>query len=127
MFEFLWTASTGWIAVLLLAVASALPLLLRRLRARGPNGMRAHYLLGFAIPALVLMHSSLVMTRMRGTDVTGIWFATVALVGLFVQMSLGIELRAPPWGKPRGLRRWHLVVMLATSGFIAGHIALNRA
>jgi hypothetical protein len=127
MFAFLFTASTGWIAVLLLAVASVLPFLLRWLKSRGPGGMRAHYLLGFAIPALAMMHASLVMPRMRGLDMTGIWFATIALVGLFVQMSLGIELRAPPWGKPRGLRRWHLVMMLATSGFIAGHIALNRA
>ena len=127
MFAFLWTASTGWIAVLLLAVASVLPFILRWLRAKGQNGMRVHYLLGFAIPAVALIHSSLTMMRMRGLDMTGIWFATIALVGLFVQMSLGIELRAPPWGKPRGLRRWHLVTMLATSGFIAGHIVLNRA
>jgi hypothetical protein len=127
MFAFLWTASTGWIAVLLLAAASALPFLLRWLRVKGANGMRVHYLLGFAIPAAALIHSSFTMMRMRGLDMTGIWFATIALVGLFVQMSLGIELRAPPWGKPRGLRRWHLVMMLATSGFIAGHIVLNRA
>lgn len=127
MFAFLWTASTGWIAVLLLAAASVLPFLLRWLRAKGPTGMRAHYLLGLAIPALALMHTSLTMMRMRGLDTTGILFAAIALVGLFVQMSLGIELRAPPWGKPRGLRRWHLVMMLATSGFIAGHIVLNRA
>ena len=126
MFAFLWTASTGWIAVLLLAAASVLPFVLRWLRVKGANGMRAHYFLGFAIPALALVHSSFTMMRMRGLDTTGIWFATIALVGLFVQMSLGIELRAPPWGKPRRLRRWHLVMMLATSGFIAGHIVLNR-
>ena len=127
MFAFLWTAASGWIAVLLLAGASLLPFFLRWIRARGAKAMRAHYLLGFAIPMLALLHSSLTMTRMRGLDVTGIWFATVALVGLFIQMSLGIELRAPPWGQPRSLRRWHLVVMLATSAFVAGHIALNRA
>ena len=127
MLTFLWTASTGWIAVLLLAVAAALPFLLRWIRARSPRGMRVHYLLGFAIPALAVAHSSFTMMRMRGIDMTGIWFATIALAGLFVQMSLGIELRAPPWGQPRSLRRWHLVMVIVTSGFIAGHIALNRA
>jgi phosphatidylserine synthase len=124
MWLFLWSASTGWIATSFLAAASALPFALRWLRVRG---MRAHYVLGFAIPALALIHSSFTMTRMRGTDQLGIWLATLALVGLFVQMSLGIELRAPPWGRPRRLRRWHLAMMIATSGLVAGHIALNRA
>jgi hypothetical protein len=127
MFEFLWTASSGWIAVLLLVAASLLPFFLRWVRARGLKAMRVHYVLGFAVPALALLHSSLTMTRMRGLDMTGIWFATFALVGVFIQMSLGIELRAPPWGQPRGLRRWHLLTMLVTSAFVVGHIVLNRA
>jgi hypothetical protein len=120
-------ASTGWIAVFLLGIASALPFLLRWIRATGPNGMRVHYLLGFAIPAFALIHTSFTMMRMRGLDQTGLWFATLALVGLFVQMSLGIELRAPPWGQPRRLRRLHLVMMIAASCLIAGHVVLNRA
>jgi len=124
---FVLSATTGWIAVFLLGVASALPFLLRRMRTTGRNGMRAHYLLGFAIPAFALIHSFFTMMRMRGLDQTGLWFATLALVGLFVQMSLGIELRAPPWGQPRGLRRWHLVMMIAASGLVAGHVVLNRA
>jgi hypothetical protein len=124
---FVWAASTGWIAVFLLAIASALPFLLRWMRATGRSGMRVHYLLGFAIPAFALIHTSFTMMRMRGLDQTGLWLATFALVGLFVQMSLGIELRAPPWGQPRGLKRWHLAMMIAASGMIAGHVVLNRA
>jgi len=124
---FVWAASTGWIAVFLLGVASALPFLLRWMRATGANGMRVHYVLGFAVPAFALIHSSFTMMRMRGLDRTGLWFATLALVGLFVQMSLGIELRAPPWGQPRHLRRSHLAMMIAASGLVAGHVVLNRA
>jgi hypothetical protein len=124
---FVLSATTGWIAVFLLTIASALPFLLRWMRTTGRNGMRMHYFLGFAIPAFALIHSSFTMMRMRGLDQTGLWLATLALIGLFVQMSLGIELRAPPWGQPRRLRRTHLIMMIAASGLIAGHVALNRA
>ncbi len=130
MFELLWTASTGWIAIGLLVGVAALPFVLRWARIVGPerNGaMRWHYVLGFGIAGLSFVHAWAPMSsgRLHGVDMTGLWYATTALVLLLVQLMLGIELRearARFW-----LRRSHLIVMVATVGLIAAHVALNQA
>ena len=130
MFAFVWSALAGWIAVLALVLVSLLPFALRRLRVAGKtrrNAMRAHYILGFAVLGFSLIHASSPMSAglMRSSDQMGLWIATFALVGLIVQLALGIELRAAPVAT--GLRRSHFLVMLAAVGLIAGHVALDLA
>jgi hypothetical protein len=130
MLEFIWTASTGWIAIGMLVGVAALPFVLRWARILGPargGAMRWHYALGFAIAALSFVHAWAPMStgRLHGINMTGLWLATTALVLLLVQLMLGIELRearSRVW-----LRRSHLIVMIAAAGLIAAHVALNRA
>ncbi|HUO92854.1 MAG TPA: hypothetical protein VMU22_08025 [Rhizomicrobium sp.] len=129
MLAFLWIAGTGWIAIFFLACASMLPFALRWIRpgnAAQIGGMRVHYVLGFAIPAFAMLHSLSTMSRLQNISATGIWLATFALVALVAQVMLGTELRAPPWGQPRALRRWHLLIMIAATGLIAGHVVLDH-
>jgi hypothetical protein len=129
MLTFLWIAGTGWIAIILIGFASMLPLALRWVGVTGPvqfGGMRLHYFLGFAIPTLAAAHAFSTMSRLQNIGAAGIWFAGAALAALVAQAMLGTELRAPPWGEPRRLRRWHLVGMLLATALIAGHVALDR-
>ena len=125
MGEFLWVASTGWIAALLFAVTAALPFLLRLAKTAGrarATSMRVHYLLGFAIPGLALLHSGATMARIGTSDALGIWLASLALAALFLQMSIGNGLRAGFFSA-----RWaHFAVMLIAAGLIGGHVWLNR-
>jgi hypothetical protein len=130
MLLFLWIAGTGWIAIIFLALVSMLPFILRFLGANGVlqvGGMRVHYFLGFAIPAFAAAHSFSTMARLQNASAIGLWFAAIALTALFMQVTLGTELRAVPWGQPRSLRRWHLMTMIVAAALIAGHVALDRA
>lgn len=130
MLEFLWIAGTGWIAIIFIALASMLPFALRFLGVGSTaqmGGMRAHYVLGFAIPVFAAAHSFSTMSRLQNASATGLWLAAIALTALFVQVTLGTELRAVPWGQPKGLRRWHLLIMITAAGLIAGHVVLDRA
>jgi hypothetical protein len=130
MLEFLWIAGTGWLAIIFLGLVSLLPFVLRFLGANGAlqiGGMRVHYFLGFAIPAFAAAHSFSTMRRLQNASTIGLWFAAIALTALFVQVTLGTELRAVPWGQPKSLRRWHLMTMIAAAMLIVGHVVLDRA
>jgi hypothetical protein len=130
MFELVWTASTGWIAIGLLIGVAALPFVLRWARVVGPargGAMRWHYVLGFAIAALSFVHAWAPMSagRLHGLNMTGLWLATIALVLLLLQLMLGIELREAR--TRHWLRRFHLTVMVVATSLIAAHVALNQA
>ncbi len=125
MGEFLWVASTGWIAAFLFAVTAALPRLLRFAKVIGSaraRVMRVHFFLGFAVPALALLHSGATMSRMGTSEALGIWLATLALAALFFQVSIGNGLRAGVFPA----RQAHFTVMLIAAGLIGGHVWLNR-
>jgi uncharacterized membrane protein len=130
MFELLWTASTGWIAVGLLVGVAALPFVLRWARIVWPerNGaMRWHYVFGFGIAVLSFVHAWAPMStgRLHGINMTGLWLATAAFLLLFVQLMLGLKLREAR--SQISLRRSHFFVVIAAAGLIVAHVALNQA
>lgn len=112
---FFWTAALGWLGVFAFAAA----ILARMLKTALPP----HYLLGAAAIGLASLHGMMPMTGglMGRGDMGGITLASVALLLLFVQGGLGLQLmNALP------VRRAHIAAAIATGVLIAGHVALNR-
>ncbi len=118
--------ASGWLAFTAIPLAAAAGWILRRL-ARGSFTlrMRPHYVIGYGALALAIVHLSVSMRAMAGADETGIWFATLALLGLGWQALIGSNLQSP--GGYRGvLRRWHLGTFAIVMLLAAGHALLNR-
>jgi hypothetical protein len=146
MVRFLLMTATGWAAVLATGITIALPYIIRNtLRhttaqssaasssARLPSlpvpGWRIrlwpHYWLGYALLALVLVHTSFVMGPAMGrSDATGIWSATLALCLLFLQIALGLILKEGT-GNQRLMRRWHFWSMIVFIALLLTHLARN--
>jgi hypothetical protein len=124
---------SGWVLVLLLPLAIALPFLLRR----GKTGihdqrplvqrLRSHYRLGYAIAALAVIHAWIATgtgLALRA-NTTGVYLATGALFLVFAQVFLGLLLREPRLRRRRVLRRRHFWDMAGIVSLALGHIALN--
>ena len=87
--------------------------------------MRPHYVAGYAVVAVALVHAGSSMAAMAGADATGVWLATLAMLGLIWQALLGSNLQSPGDYR-RPLRRWHLVTFVAVAALASGHVLLNR-
>ena len=127
MVRFLLVSATGWVAVLVLGITTALPYLLRSRRGTSPFRQRLwpHYWLGYGLVVLVMVHSSFVMgPAMARSDSAGIWAATLALGLLFLQLALGLLLQN---GNPsqRQLRRLHFRSMIALAVLVVVHLWRN--
>jgi hypothetical protein len=112
---FFWTAALGWLAVLAFLGA----ILARLLKIAIPP----HYLLGAAAILLGSLHGLMPMAAglMGRGNRMGFSLASLALLLLFVQGGLGLQLmNALP------VRRAHLAAAAAIGLLIAGHVALNR-
>lgn len=125
------TSATGWILMVQLIAVIVYPFLLRS-GLLGPvqpflKRMRFHYWLGYSIAGIVLVHVWIPMsTGLAGrVNAAGLYLATVALLLIFVQVSLGRRLSWPKLSMRRVVRRWHFWVMVGIVGFVLGHIALN--
>ena len=137
---FMLSMALGWIAVVLLIAEVALPYLSRSnalARTLGIAGaftgalaerMRPHAWLGYAIVALSGLHAIVGLRGgLRGVDVAGLWFATVAFALLCAQWLLGSRLmRRALENRPR-LRRWHFGAMVGACAAIFAHAFLNGA
>lgn len=87
--------------------------------------MWPHYGLGYALVALIMMHTSFVMGRaMVRSDPTGIWAATLALFILLLQVRLGLQLKSG-LNDQRNLRRWHFWSMIGLVGLVLTHLVRN--
>jgi hypothetical protein len=138
MIRFLLVSATGWVAVLAIGIETALPYILRealrnqaarasagslpvrlpRLRAR----LWPHYWLGYALLALVLVHTSFVMGAAMGrADPIGIWAATLALSLIFLQLAIGLILKSEASNQLQ-VRRWHFWSMIAMVGLVLTHL-----
>jgi hypothetical protein len=127
------SAMSGWVFVLLLPFAIALPFLLRRGKTgRGDQRplvqrLRAHYWLGYALAALAVLHAWIA----TGTglalqaNTTGVYLATGALFLVVAQVVLGLLLREPSLRRRTVMRRRHFWVMVGIVSLALGHIALN--
>lgn len=127
MVRFLLVSATGWVAVLVLGITTALPYLLRSRQGTTPFRKRLwpHYWLGYGLLVLVMVHSSFVMgPAMARSDAAGIWAATLALGLLFLQLALGLLLQN---GSPsqRQLRRLHFRSMIALAVLVVVHLWRN--
>jgi hypothetical protein len=117
---------SGWLALALIPLAAGVGWISRRVLG-GPFRlrMRPHYALGYAAALFALIHLFTSTGSMAGADSTGIWLATLALLGLMWQAVVGSNLQSP--GSYRGLlRRWHLITFAVVIVFAAGHVLLNR-
>ena len=123
---FVWTAFLGWAAVLFLAAGIGIPYLARTLHLKR---FWLHYVLGFLIPAVALLHAWLPMSagRARSTDMIGLLLATAALFVMVSQAAVGITLRSAQGPDRFRLRRTHFLIMTVMVLLVGGHIYLNRA
>jgi hypothetical protein len=127
MIRFLLVSVTGWVAVLVLGITTALPYLLRSRRGNASlrTRMWPHYWLGYVLVIMALVHSSFVMgpATVR-SDSAGIWAATLAMGLLFLQLALGLVLQN---GSPtqRQLRRLHFRGMIAIVMLLIVHLWRN--
>jgi hypothetical protein len=127
------TSLTGWMLMILLIATIMYPFLLRR-GLLGPvqpflKRMRFHYWLGYSIAVIVIVHLWIPMSDgLAGkVNAVGLYLATIALMLIFVQVSLGRRLSWPKLSARRIVRRWHFWVMMGIVIFVLGHIALNSA
>ncbi len=116
----------GWLALAAIPIVALAGWLTRRF-ARGALRvrMRPHYVAGYAVVAVALVHAGSSMAAMAGADATGVWLATLAMLGLIWQALLGSNLQSPGDYR-RPLRRWHLVTFVAVAALASGHVLLNR-
>jgi hypothetical protein len=121
---FLFSSTSGYFALFLIALTIALPYYFGR---RG-RPMRAHFIIGYAILALAWAHAVVAMSAGFGsrTGVAGLDIATVALLLITVQAGLGQTLRQAR-ARRRRLTRLHFAVMLGIVAFAVVHIAINGA
>jgi uncharacterized membrane protein len=124
--EYLETALLGWLGLLLVAANVSLPYLLRRGRDYLKQ-MWPHYWIGYVLPALALWHAWIPMSKgnLQGMDVTGLWLATVAMLLLAIQATIGLLLRNAA-GVRGTLQRAHFWTMAVIGVLIVTHVVLNR-
>ena len=133
-----WINLSGWVVTILFGVEVLLAYLLRQTALRGWLGleqpsagrglrrMGPHFVVGAMLTLLGLAHSWIPMAagRMRSSDMLGLWLATLALLGLVIQLLVGMALANAGGSDRRSLRRCHFLGMLILSARIIAHIAL---
>ena len=126
---FVWTAMTGWFAIVLLVAGISIPYLIRARRSGKaiPVNLKAHYGLGMLIPAAAFVHAMVPMSagRVGAYDSTGLMLATCALIALLWQAGLGLVLRASRGGDRINSRRLHFGTMLLIAALVAAHVVMN--
>lgn len=115
----------AWLATGLYPATAAAGVVFRRLFSGAlARRLRPHFILGYVVLGLGLVHAGFAMPAMGSLNATSAWLATTAIAGLGVQTFLGMSLQAPGVYRTP-LRRWHLVTMCAAGAAIAGHVALT--
>jgi hypothetical protein len=131
MLNYYITSVTGWFMIVVLLALVMYPFLLKS-GIFGPvqpflKRMRVHYWLGYTITALMLVHAMISMSSRLaiGTNQIGLYLATGALLLIFLQVTLGLNLSSPKLSMRRVARRWHFWVMVGIVVFVLGHTILN--
>jgi hypothetical protein len=127
-----WTAVSGWIATVLLGVGAVIPYYVRSTTGMAGSNrarLRPHYWIGFLLPAVAFVHAWLPMSEggMRSTDLTGLLLATIALLAILGQVSVGLGVRRSTGTDRRTSKRIHFWTMVCIASLIAAHVLLNRA
>ncbi len=118
----------GWLAIVLVVLAAAVAVILRRLRTTPPlvRRMRPHFILGYAALVFAVLHVYFAMGSMRGEDAGGLWAATAALFALGAQTFVGASLQEPG-GYRRQLRAWHIGILATLVVLLVWHVTANGA
>ncbi|HYL27561.1 MAG TPA: hypothetical protein VEW74_06970 [Candidatus Nitrosotalea sp.] len=116
----------AWAAAILFPLTGVAGWLLRRyLRGAIVTRMRPHFVLGYSALTIGAIHGMLAMGGMRAMSRLDVWLAVLALLGLGLQVLVGLSLQEP--GAYRStLRRWHVVATWTVGVLIVGHIVLTR-
>jgi hypothetical protein len=131
MMLFLWTASLGWFAVLLLAATVCIPYIARiKMPAPDvprPRGMPLHFWAGPTALVIAFAHAWLPMSAgVARQGLVGIWMATFALLVMGWQVALGLRLRSASPTHRGTRRRLHFWTMCTIVVLVLAHIAINR-
>jgi hypothetical protein len=133
------TAVAGWLGVIFLGAVAVLPYMLRRSRLSVKLGislpsaqpylrrMWPHYWLAYAATGLSFLHAWVVMSRGRmvRTSSAGLYLATIALLLLLLQVSMGLALQQKILPERRSIRSWHFWTMVAVVVLVVGHLWMN--
>jgi len=139
MNAFFFTSASGWFATILICIAIVIPYAMRRnwlntvIGAQATSTspfltrLRAHYWIGYVVAGLSFAHAWVPMRSgyMKRTDIQGLWFATIALLLLFIQIFVGLTLRKPLVPGRRSIRRLHFWGMAAIVALVGAHIWRN--
>ena len=139
MNSFFYTSASGWIASILMGAEILFPYLLRRTRLSELLGivsrdgrpylqrMRPHYWAGYVLVALSIVHAWVPMQagHMRRANMSGLGFATGALLLLLFQAALGLALQDAKLPDRARFRSWHYWTMMTVVLCVAAHIWLS--
>lgn len=127
---FAWTASLGWIAVLLLVATVSIPYLVRAAPAAGTprwRWMTVHFWIGPIVFLVAFIHAWLPMSAdVARQGLAGIRLATFALLVMGWQVASGLQLRGSEAARRGSRRRRHFWSMTAIVVLVLAHIAINR-
>jgi len=84
-----------------------------------------HFLLGYAVMGLTLVHAGTVMPAMGRANSAGIWAATLAFFLLLLEVVLGLNLKDEQCSGRRTMRRVHFWVMVGFMGGLGVHLWAN--
>lgn len=127
---FVWTASLGWVAALLLVATVSVPYLVRAAPASDAprrRWMGVHFWIGPSVFLVAFIHAWLPMSAgVARQGLAGIWLATFALLVMVWQVAMGVRLRGSDVARRESRRRRHFWTMTAIVVLVLAHIAINR-
>lgn len=127
---FAWTASLGWIAVLLLAATVGVPYFVRASPAPDAprwRWMTVHFWIGPIVFLVAFVHAWLPMSAgVARQGLAGIWLATFALLVMGWQVASGLRLLGSEAARRGSRRRRHFWTMTAIVLLVVAHVAINR-
>jgi hypothetical protein len=115
----------AWLATALTPATAGAGWLLRRWGSGSfVLRMRPHFVLGYGVFGLALIHVGLSIGNAGSASAAGIWCASLAFVGLGLQTFSGTNLQSP--GAYRlVLRRWHMALFWSVAVLVLIHVLLN--
>ena len=134
------TRVIGWLSLVLLGIVIVLPYLPAigtAANSRSTSGFSRlplgridfHYWLAPLVALGSFVHAWIPMAshHMPHTNYKGLWFATVAVGLILVQLGLGVVLRFTRRSTPNLLRRAHFTLMLGITALVLLHLWINSS
>lgn len=129
------TLWSGWVILIVVAIAALLPLV-RRIRdgkraALGSSTLSAHVVVGLTTSALAFVHTLLALPALGspsaiGAGVGGLLAGALAFCVLVAHAGIGLQLRQPKLRKRESKRRTHVVTAIGITLAAAIHVLALR-